>query len=103
MKIKTRIKSFWRHNNYFSAIMTIVTLLIAILNCIIGMPMPEIINGFVITALWSLVWIYERRADFYRRMQWVILHKALWASSYATVELITRDYNLTPKTNEKED
>lgn len=102
MKLKTRIKSFWRHNKKF------VPMYVTIIQTMIGIFLLPFtfwgaIHAFSLSIIWSLLWIAERKADFYRRSVFVAHHEAWRTARLVLYEVIKKIYEYKSKDNETED
>lgn len=72
MKIKAKLRCFWRHNNRMVGMWAVAFQVLLIL-----IP-PHNIGDIILVAVtiaWQLVWIFERRADTLRRKNRIITHK----------------------------
>ena len=102
MKLKTRIKSFWRHNKKFVPMyVTIIQAMIGIF--LLPLTLWGALHAFSLSIIWCLWWISERKADYYRRRVYVVHHEAWKTARLVLYEVIKKIYESKTKDNETED
>lgn len=76
MKIKAKLRHFWRNNkSIFSMYMTFFCTAVTELLICIGAPIVDIVNNIALALVWSLVWSRQRQVDIGYRFHVVNKHR----------------------------